>query len=1022
MFFGSADSASIFALQSTDSDLQTLTMKKRSTVLAFGRQCQRLALMLAMLCASLVVTGQGYEKKFGGPKDDFGRAILQTKDHGYIEVGSTNGLPGDDNDIDIFVVRTDVDGTIVWTQRHDEGFIEQAEDVIQTSDGNYLVAGFRQLTADAPEQTYLVKLDREGEIIFSKSYGEDNVDERGRQIIRLPGEGYLITGYRKQPGSSRRDVLVIKVSEDGDEIWRSIVGGSFSSEGFGTLAKPDGGFIVGANAQSSNNSTGDIALHGLDANGEVMWSKFYGTDNESEQLKNIIRTQDNHLVFVGSTNNSNKALIAKADLNGDTLWYHEIDGGPLDDILNNVIEEDGGENLVAVGQTVPTPENLDVLMVKVRASDGLILWQRRLGDEKTLDVGEDLAQTLDGGFALAGFSARFDGVLGNEMVIIKTDDLGGLQTNYLRGKVYFPQANDCGPYQEGDLGLAGWLVKAESDNATFFGSTDSLGNYDLRVDRGTYELSLLRRNDRWDICNPASLIVDLTEPYDSNFHDFPLQPAYDCPLLEVTMSATPAIQCDTQKITISYGNSGTALESNTRIDLALDENLTFISASPAPAEINDTTIVFTIGDLAPSTEGTITVIARVACNDVVAGQSISSQAVISPLVTCVPVSDDWDRSSIVVTSRCDLVEGLSFTITNIGDAMTETSSYVIVEDIALREQGTFGPLPSMGSELIPIDLSGEEEIGTFRLIAEQSEGHPGSQFPTAVVEGCQTGPTGEVAFSTGYVAQFPDNDGDLHLDILTQEIVALDEGAALQLVAYPRGYQDSIIIPKTDIEYTVFFALPDNDSYERVVIRDTLPELLDFNSLEMGAASHPYDFVLYQGGILKITFDSIRIFSGGGTGEADAVTRQGYVTYRLSQEPNLIMGTVIRNRAAVYFDYESPVLSQEVRHVVGCANIFSEDGCLLTSAEDLLPRAAGVTISVSPNPIIDRTTVRIQGWETQNTEFNFQLYDAAGRKVYQTAFRGDNFEFLRPKLAGGAYFFKISGGGFNIGAGHLILQ
>lgn len=1023
VFFAWGQSAPIFALQSTDSDLQTQTMKKRSTVLAFGRQCQRMALMLAILCASLTLVGQGYEKKFGGPKDDFGQAILQTKDHGYIEVGSTNGIQGDDNDVDIFIVRTDVDGTVVWTRRYDEGFIEQAEDVIQTSDGNYLVAGFRQATAISAEQTYLVKISRQGDILFSRSYGEEGLDERGRQITRLAGEGYLITGYRKQAGSSRNDVLVTKVNENGDKLWSSVVGGSFSSEGFGTIVNPDGSFIVGANAQSSNNALSDVALHGLDASGEVQWSKYYGTDNKSEQLKKIIRTQDDHLVFVGSTDNSNKALIAKANLNGDTLWYHEIDAGPLDDILNSVIEEDGGENLVAVGQTVPTPANLDVLMVKVRAADGLVLWQRRLGDEETLDVGADLAQTLDGGFALAGFSARFDGVLGNELVLFKTDDLGGLQTNYLRGKVYFPEGNDCGPYEEGDLGLTGWLVKAKSDDATFFGSTDSLGNYDLRVDRGMYEVSLLRRNDRWNLCDPDPLMVDLTEPYDSNFHDFPLQPAYDCPLLEVTMSATPAIQCDTQRITINYSNSGTASATDASIEVALDENLTLLSASLTPAEVNDSTIVFDLGDIDPSTEGTITLNVRVACNTVVDGQAISSRATIFPLIECVPVSDDWDESSIVVTSRCDRVEGLSFTITNVGNSiMSGTSSYVIVEDIALREMGTFGPLPSMGSEVIPVDISGDGDVGTFRLIAEQSPGHPGSLFPTAVAEGCQTSPTGEVAFSTGFVAQFPDNDEDLHIDILTQEIVALDHGAALQMTAFPRGYQDSIIIPKTDIEYSVFFALPGNDSYERVVIRDTLPEQLDFNSLEMGAASHPYDFVLYQDGILKITFDSIRIFSGGGTGEAEAVSRQGYVSYRLSQEPNLTTGTVIRNRAAVYFDYEAPVFSGQVRHVVGCADIFTEDGCLLTSTDRNLPRATGVNIKASPNPVSDRTTVQITGWNPQNTEFNFRLFDATGRTVYETSFQGDNFEFLRPNLAGGAYFYEVSGGGYLLGGGHLILR
>jgi len=218
----------------------------------------------------------------------------------------------------------------------------------------------------------------------------------------------------------------------------------------------------------------------------------------------------NHLVFVGVADGTNKALIAKADLNGDTLWYRKIDAGSFDDILYNVIEEDNGESLVAVGKTFPTAADLDVLLIKVRADDGQVITQRNLGDEETLDVGIDLAQTLDGGFAFAGFSTRTSGVLGNEMVLIKTDDLGSLQTNYLRGKVYFPSGNDCSPYTEGDLGLNGWLVKATGENVTFFGSTDSLGNYDLRVDAGVYELELLQKNNhvtppslRWTLRSPT---------------------------------------------------------------------------------------------------------------------------------------------------------------------------------------------------------------------------------------------------------------------------------------------------------------------------------------------------------------------------------------------------------------------------------------------------------------------------------------------------------------------------------------
>ena len=997
-------------------------MKTRSTVLAFGRQCFALSLMLALLCGGSVMRAQGFEKRIGGPKDDFGQAILQTKDHGYIEVGSTRGIAGDDNDFDIFVVRTDVDGTTVWTRQHDDGFTEQAEDVLQLNEDNYLVLGYRQETPTSSEETYLLRLDRFGRVTASFSYGEAGVDERGRQLIALPNEEFLLTGYRSLPATGRREIVITKVNLAGEQLFRAVLNDGFSSEGFGALVNPDGSLVVAGTVRATATASEDIVLYGLTADGTTAWTRSYGTDGADETLENIIRTSDDNLVFVGTTENRNKALIAKADLNGDTLWYHEIDAGPLDDILYSVIEDDNGASLVAVGQTVPTPADLDVLMVKVRSTDGLIEWQRRLGDENTLDVGEDLAETLDGGYALAGFSARSDGVLGNELVLYKTDDLGGLQTNYLVGKVYHARMTDCGAYQDGDLGLSGWIVRASSESATFFGSTDSLGNYELRVDPGVYDVSLLQKNDRWEICNAGPLAIDLTEAYDSVTQAFPLRPAIDCPLLEVTMSATPAVRCENQRLTVRYSNTGTATATGSSVEVTLDDHLELVAATPAPNEQNEQTLVFNTGDLMPSTEGVIELTVRVACTDVVSGQALQTRAEIFPRVECAPISADWDGSSIVVTSRCDRMEGLTFSVTNVGEnIMTQTSSYVVVEDIVLFREGIVPILMPGQTEEINIGLTDDEETGTYRLIAEQSENHPGSQFPTAVAEGCPT--NGDNGFTTGFVSQFPDNDGDLNLDILTQEIVALEPGAEIQLTAYPQGYREEIIIPKTDIEYTVFFALPTNDSFERVVIRDTLPEPLDFNSLEMGAASHPYDFVLYQDGILKITFDSIRIFSGGSTGEADAATRRGYVSYRLSQKPNLTEGTVIRNRAAVYFDYETPVLSPETRHVIGCANLFSSEGCLLTSTtEGDTPDTNGAAITVSPNPVGERATVRLPGVSDLQREFEFTLFDGLGRVVLRDGFRGDQFEFLRPKVASGPYFFRVTQRGMLVGSGHLTLR
>lgn len=991
-------------------------MKRLLTHTTGGGLCRTAVQALVLLCGCCSLFGQGFEKSFGGPKADVGRAVLQTSDHGFIEVGVSEGELGDDNDLDVFVVRTDVDGTVLWSRRYDDGFRELGEDVVQAQDGSFLVVGSRQQTAQSTDETFLLKLSRRGELIWSKAYGQDGVGERGQHIIVADGGGYLITGTRNLAGSSRKEVLAIKVDDDGEPEWRATYGEYFDQEGVGAVNAGGGAFVLGANVEDGIGTDSDLALIEIAADGTLIASRTLNATADNEQMEDIIRTSDGQLAFVGSTNDFLKGFIAKAGLDGELSWFEEIDASGNEDELNGLVEEDNGTSLVAVGQTTPAAENFDVLMVKVDAATGQRVWQRRLGDASSTDIGQGLATTRDGGYALAAFSSRLFLVEANDMTLFKTDNFGDHQTNHLRGRVYYPLTEDCGPFTDGDRGLAGWLVRAESESATFFGSTDSLGNYDFQVESDVYSVTLLQKNDRWSICDPASFTVNLSAEYDTSFHDFALQPAIDCPLLEVSLSATPAIQCDTQQITISYGNSGTDVATDASVALTLDDHLTLLGTS-APAQQDGRTLTFAVGDLEPGAEGAISLTARVACSDVVEGQAVSSRVMIFPVVTCAPASANWDGSSLVVTSRCDQNEGVTFTITNVGDApMTSTSNYVIVEDLILIREDVIGLLNAEESFDVSVNLP-EGETSTYRLIAEQTENAPGNQFPTAVVEGCQT--TSSTGFTTGFVAQFANNDGDTNLDVLTQEVIALDRNEAVELKAYPRGYQDSIVTPATDIEYTVFFTFPDAASFERVIVRDTLPAQLDFNSLKMGAASHPYDFVLYQGGILKITFDSTETAAVGAAG-ATTANRTGYVTYRLAQRPNGETGITISNRAAVYFDYAAPVFTGEVRHVVGCTDLFEGD-CLMTSTRNL-PQAVGVDVSVGPNPVGERTTVRIDGWDRPDTEFRFRLYDAAGRKIYQRRFTGDRFELPRPNVAAGVYFYELSGGGYHIGNGQVILQ
>lgn len=1004
-------------MQSTESDLNNPKMNKGpQTNKSFGgRLFLTTALLILMNMTN--VFGQGFEITFGGPKEDQGVAILQTEDHGFIQIGFTEGVLGDDNDVDIFVVRTDVDGTVVWSRQIDEGFLEQPTEIIQTAEGNYLISGYRIDTPGAIEQSYLIKISPHGDLIWSRTFGTEGNPERCNHIIATEDGSYLLTGTFTDGNTSRQDVLLAKVDAEGTEIWRRTFGSSRDEEGVGAVESPNG-FVVAANVQSQLISDNDIKLYGVDAEGIEQWSRVYGQAGTNEQIEDIIPTSDGNLVFVGSTDDFNTALMAKANLNGDTLWYKEVSATPFDNDLRGVVEEKDGSAFVAAGQAVPdnTSLNLDILMVKVEANSGQLVYQRLIGADDVANTAEGLAPTVNGGYAISAYNSLNPATAAfNDMTIFKTNRNGEHLTNHVRGHVYY-STDGCNAYQAGDLGLGGWLVKAESETATFFGSTDSLGRYDLQIDTGTYTISLLQKNDRWDICNPVAVVVDFTEIYDSTRQDFALLPAVDCPLLDVDLSAGPAIACETQNITVHYGNEGTVNAENVSVAIELDEILAYSSSSIPVTSQNGQLLTFDLPDLAPETSGSFEISVQVACAGVESRQSISTTANILPEYDCAPTNPNWNGSSIEVSSECD-GDSIRFIISNpTNNPLPGPLEYIVIEDQVMIRTAPIDAQPGI-AQFESFAATG----GTFRLIAEQVDGHPGDLFPTTVVEGCTTAGSNE--YSTGQVAQFSDNDGDLNIDILTQEVFVLDPEVNLALRAYPKGYLDSIITPETELEYTIIFT-PDQaaDTTGRVVIRDTLSDLLDLNSLEMGAASHPYDFTLYQNGVLKITFDSIHLLAGGGTGGAvNNPSQKGYVTFRLSQKPNNAIGSIISNRAAVYFDYRTPEVSSEVRHTVGCQELF-DSNCLLTNTTNYFENLR-VNINVFPNPMTEWTMVHIEGWKgSSDTEFEFILTDLFGRELRRETFSGDQVQITRQNLPKASYFYELRGDGLPIGKGKLFVQ
>lgn len=118
--------------------------------------------------------------------------------------------------------------------------------------------------------------------------------------------------------------------------------------------------------------------------------------------------------------------------------------------------------------------------------------------------------------------------------------------------------------------------------------------------------------------------------------------------------------------------------------------------------------------------------------------------------------------------------------------------------------------------------------------------------------------------------------------------------------------EEGFILPEdTVLFYTVHFQNNGNDTAFTVVVKDTLSAFVDPATIVPGAASHPYSFDLSGPGVLTFRFDAI-LLPDSTTNEPES---HGYFNYTVKLKPNLPLGTVIENTAAIYFDFNEPIIT-----------------------------------------------------------------------------------------------------------------
>jgi regulation of enolase protein 1 (concanavalin A-like superfamily) len=309
-----------------------------------------------------------------------------------------------------------------------------ASDIIQTSDGGYAAIGWiSNSTTYDTDGIYIAKLDSAGQLQWSKVLGESSPG-MGRSIVETHDRCLLVFGDTSAfNAGSDQDLYVAKLDANGDLLWSKTFGGPDYDSSAEAIQTVDGGYVLLSQISSPVDY---MPLYTqvvkIDANGNMQWNKTYSASAVGLGSC-LMQANDGYLVagFLDTASNAQDFLLFKINNAGTLLWNRTY-GGSIDDSASFLGRtSDGG--YILTGKTNPIDtyftENQQILMVKVNAN-GDMQWNRTLHTETgSTDVVYqygNAAQTLDGGYAFIGFNLTLDSFTANP-ILTKTDALGNIQ-------------------------------------------------------------------------------------------------------------------------------------------------------------------------------------------------------------------------------------------------------------------------------------------------------------------------------------------------------------------------------------------------------------------------------------------------------------------------------------------------------------------------------------------------------------------------------------------------------------------
>ena len=270
--------------------------------------------------------GEIWNRTYGGVDvNASAAAVIEAAGGGYVFAGTI--APREGSGSAAWVVRVNETGDEIWNRTFGDIGDNTANALTVLPGGDVVVVGSTESSGAGMADIWVIRLDESGGEVWNRTFGSPD-DDSGRAVINTSDGNLLVAGtFTERPdnGTADTDALLIKLTPEGDIIWNWVYGDLGVNEtAAAVIETADGGYAFAGETAYPGVDDTDAWLVKTDADGAVAWSRTFGGDNPGDTAASLIESAPGEFVFAGRFNATGKDGAVNMD-----AWAVKLGPAPM---------------------------------------------------------------------------------------------------------------------------------------------------------------------------------------------------------------------------------------------------------------------------------------------------------------------------------------------------------------------------------------------------------------------------------------------------------------------------------------------------------------------------------------------------------------------------------------------------------------------------------------------------------------------------------------------------------------------